>query len=371
MSSEVASNVALTEVSKIEPWSLERLRVGLLSDDHDQRVEALAMSVQPTADVDECVGAIVACVEASRADPVACQLAAVALGNVKRDSEKLAAANCLATLGSAENAPAVRTFAAHGLAQLGQVPLAAWPSLAAMLFVEDGTMRQVALRAMTPFAVQGAAFIAQAATAATPVKWTTEGLAALARSAGSSADGKQRVEQYVLRSLQGQALMPTGIAGYLALAKLNPDGVAPLALAKIAASDDDAAALAAIDALAKMGESGKSAIPGLIQALGQTEKPEREEAICRALLPLKLSARDVPLPRVLNRVESAPDRAVAAHCLLLVLHARSFSAASKVVAARYAVSGEALQRVLDEVHHQLVGTRLNLVQATVVKSINN
>lgn len=371
MSSEVASHVAPVQVPTIEPWPLERLREGLSSDDHNQRVEALAMSVQPTAEVDECVGAIIACVEVSRADPIACQLAAVALSNVKRESEKTAAANCLASLCSPENAPAVRTFAAHGLAQLGQIPSAAWPNLAAMLFVDDGTTRQVALRAVTPFAVQGAAFIAQAATFATPVKWTTEGLAALAHSAGSAADGKQRVEQYVLRSLQDQALVPAGIAGYSALAKLNPDGLAPLALAKIAASEDDVAALAAINALAKMGESGKSAIPGLIQALVQTEKPEREEAICRALLPLQLGARDVPLPRVLKRVEGGPDRAVAAHCILLSLHAKSFAAASNVVAARHAVSAEALQRVLDEVHHQLVGTRLSLVQATDVKSKTN
>ena len=371
MSVEVATAVAPPEVPKIEPWPHERLREALLSDDHKQRVEALAMSVQPTAEVDECVSAIIACLGASRADPIACQLAAVALGNVKRDAEKPAAADCLATLATAENAPAVRIFAAHGLAQLKQVPSAAWPSLAAMLFAEDGTTRQVALRAATPFAAQGAAFIAQAATAATPVKWTTEGLAALARSAGSSADGKQRVEQYVLRSLQGQALMPTGIAGYSALAKLNPDGVAPLALAKLAANDDDQTAMAAINALVQMGESAKSAIPGLIEALGQTENPEREEALCRALLPLKVSAKDVPLPRVLKRVEGAPDRAVAAHCLLLSLHAKSFAAASKVVAARYAVSGEALQRVLDEVHYQLVGKRLALEQTTTAASKTN
>ena len=147
--------------------------------------------------------------------------------------------------------------------------------------------------------------------------------------------------------------------------------VAPLALAKLAANDDDQTAMAAINTLVQLGESAKSAIPGLVEALGQTENPERVEAICRALWPLKVSAKDVPLPRVLKRVEGAPDRAVAAHCLLLSLHAKSFAAASKVVAARYAVSGEALQRVLDDVHHQLVGKRLALIQATDVQSKSN
>jgi len=368
MNSDVVAAETLPELPKIEAWSPERMRQGLLSDDPELRLHALAMTVQPEAQVDECVDAITACVELSRADPVACQIAAVALGSVKRDAVKLAAANCLATLITVENAPPVRTFAAHGLAQLGQIPPPAWPGLAQMLFVEDGNMRQVALRATTPFAVRGAGFIAQAVASATPVNWTAEGLAALALSAGNSSDNKQRVEQYVIRSLQGQALLPTGIAGYAALARLNPGGVAPLALAKIAATEDDKTAIAAITALSQMGETGKSAIPGLIEALAKTDNPEREEAICRALLPLKVNANDLPLPRVLHRIENAPDRAVAAHCLLLSMHAKSFGAASRVVATRYAVSGEALQRVLDEVHHQLIGTRLALSQASAATS---
>lgn len=363
MSSEVAPIEAQPALAKIEAWPPERMREGLLSENHELRVHALAMTVQPAAQVDECVEAIITCVSLSRDDPIACQLAAVALGNVKLESQKLSAANCLATLSDLGNAPAVRTFAAHGLAQLGQVPPQAWPGLSQMLFVQDSSMRQVALRATTPFAVTGAAFIAQAAAAATPANWTTEGLAALAYSAGNSSDNRLRVEQYVLRSLQGQELMPTGIAGYAALARLNPGGVATSALAKIAASEDNPTAIAAINALAQIGESGKAAISGLVECLRKTENPEREEAICRALLAMKISPNDVPLPRLLERIEKAPDRAVAAHCLLISLHAKSFAAASRVVAARFHVSGEALQRVLDEVHSQLVGKRVLRIQA--------
>ncbi len=358
MNTDVAITDAPSELPKIEAWPAERMREGLASAEPETRVHALAMTVQPEAEIDECVAEIVACVELSRTDPIACQLAAVALGNVKRDSEKLAAANCLATLTAAGNAPPVRTFAAHGLAQLGQIPPPAWPGLAQMLFLEDGNERQVALRAVAPFAVQGAGFIAQATANATPVNWTVEGLAALALSAGNSADSKLRVEQYVMRSLQGQVLLPTGIAGYAALARLNPNGVAPAALAKIASADDDKTAITAIHALAQLGEAGKSAVPGLIEALGRTDNPEREEAICRALLRLRVNANDVPLPRVLKRIESGPDRAVAAHCLLLSFHAKSFAATSRIVAGRFQISGDALRAVLDAVHHQLVGAHL-------------
>ena len=334
-----------------------------MSEDPALRLHALAMTVQPNAQIDECVPAIVSCVELSRDDAAACQLAAAALSMVKRESEKTTATNCLATLASEDNAPAVRIFAAHGMAQLAQVPASAWPGLAQMLFAEDGTMRQVALRAVTPFAVVGAPQLAQAVANATPEKWTTEGLAALVQSAGTSDDSKARVESFVLRSLEGQQLMPAGIAGYGALARLNPNGVALPALARIAASEDDQTALAAIQALGQLGELAKNAIPGLVQALSQTDNPAREEAICRALLPMKAKSSDVPLPRVLQRIEAGPDRAVAAHCLLLSFHAKAFAAAAPIVAKRYATSVDALKRVLDELHHQLVGKRLTLDQA--------
>ena len=360
MSVELSAAEALPEVAKIELWPAQRMREGLLSESSDTRVHALAMTVQPGAEVNECVAAIIACVELSRTDPIALQIAAVALSAVTLASAKPTAANCLATLMTVDNAPAVRTFAAHGIAQLALVPPVAWLNLAAMLFGDDENMRKVALRAATPFAAQGAPYIAQAAAAATPVKWTTEGLHALALSAGGSDGGKQRVEDFVLRSLHGQALIPTGIAGYTALARLNPGGVAPVALGKIAAAEDRDTALAAINALAQIGESAATAIHGLVAALCESENPEREEALCRALLALKIRFSDVPLARVLHRVATAPDRAVAAHCLLLAMHAKSLASASKVVAARHADSAPALQLVLDELHQQLVGKRLTV-----------
>lgn len=348
----------LPALPKIEPWSVDQLRAGLLSEHHDTRVHALAMSVQRDAPVDQLVNELAQCVGACRIDPIALQLAAVALGMVKRTSERANAADVLATLATVENALAVRIFTAHGFAQLGQIPATAWPHVSLMLFDQDATLRQVALRATTPVATQGAAVIASVVAGTPPDKWTTEALAALALSAGSSADGMQRVEQYVLRSLQGQALLPTGIAGYAALARLNPSGVAPQALAKIASAEDNATALAAIAAIAQLGAAGKPAIPGLVQALIQTDNPDREEAVCRTLIALQIEASDVPLQRTLERIEQGPDRVVAAHSLLLSLHAKSFGQTAPVVALRYAKSSVALQGVLNELHHQLSGSYL-------------
>jgi hypothetical protein len=363
MTTEPATESAPIAPPKIELWTAQKMRDGLLSDDPALRLHALAMTVQPNAALDDCVPAIVSCLDASREDAAACQLGAAALSMVTRDSEKTAAVNCLALLAADTYPPAVRIFAAHGMAQLANVPAPAWPGLAQMVFSDDTTMRQVALRAATPFAVAGAPFFAQVAAQATPAKWTTEGLTALVKSAGASDDSKARVEKFILQSLEGQALMPTGVAGYAALAHLNPNGSAPSALAQIAAGDNDEAALASIQALGQMGESAKPVVPKLSQALLGSDDPVREEALCRALLLIKFRVNDVPLPRVMQRIETGPDRAVAAHALLLSVHAKSFAAAAPIIATRYATSGDALKRVLDELHHQLVGKRLAPDQA--------
>jgi hypothetical protein len=343
---------------KIEPWSVEQLRAGLVSAEHNVRVHALAMSVQPNTPVDEMVAELSQCVDACRADAIALQVAAVALGNVKRPTEREAAANTLATLATSDNALAVKIFAAHGFAQMGIVPTQSWLAVCQMLFDADATLRQVALRAVTPVASHGAAVIAQFVAGVPPEKWTTEGLSALALSARSSPDSIARVEQFVMRLLKGQALFPAGVAGYAALARLNPSGVAPQALAKIAAAEDEATALAAITTLSQLGESASQAIPGLVDALSRTESSVREEALCRALLSMRISARDVPLQRTMERIERGPDRSVAAHALLLSMHAKAFGQAAAVVAFRHSTASVALRPVLNELHCQLSGAHL-------------
>jgi hypothetical protein len=232
-----------------------------------------------------------------------------------------------------------------------------------MLFDGDEYTRKAVLMAIMPHAVQGARHFAEAVASVDPGNWTTESLVALALSAGKSTDNRQRVENFLLRSMNGQPVFPTMIAGYAALTHLNPKGTGPVALAKIAATNDDVAALAAIDAIARLGALGSSAIPGLVDALGRTDNAQREDAICKALVRTEIRAADVPLARVLQRIAEAEPFAVVAHSSLLCLHAKAFANAASVVAARHARSGEDLQDALSEVHYVLSGKKLDPVPA--------
>lgn len=339
------------------PWPLDRLREGLLSQSADERNSALAMTVLPQVRIDGYANAIAACVDRARDDPLVVQLAVIALGRVTVQSEMPIASGCLLTLVTPENPAGIRAWATYGLTKMGAIPDAAWPSVAPVLFDEDESSRKTVLKAITPFAVSGAAHIAQASAAATPARWTPEGLAALALSAGTSDANKSRVEQYIMRSLQGLSLGPT-VAGYAALARLSPKSAAPMALASVAAGPDDAAALAAVDALAQLGVGASATIPTLVEALRNINNPDREEAICAALLRMQIRASDVPLPRVVQRIGDAPGCTVFAYCGLLCAHAKVFTAAATVVAARHAKSGESLQDVLSKVHQSLTGKLL-------------
>ena len=350
-----------TQVLQIPKLSPEQLRVALLSDDANVRLVALTLTVQPDANIDGCVAAIASCVERGHDNPVISEIAAVALSNVIVDAEKPAAVACLLTIVAPENSMDARMWAAHGIAKHGLIPDAAWRHLAPMLFDEDMYVRKAVLMAIMPQVVHGATYIAQTVASVNPGKWTTESLTALALSAGASTDNKQRVENFLMRSLNGQPIYPTAIAGYAAMTHLYPKSSGPVALAKIAASDDDVAALAAIDAIARLGELGSSAIPGLVEALGATENAEREDAICKALIRVQVRAADVPLRRVLQRIADAEPYAVMAHSSLLCLHGKAFATTASVVAARHAKSDEDLQDALSDVHFALIGIKLDPV----------
>lgn len=354
---------AKTEISPDEPsplraWPPEKLREALLSDDANQRLEALVLTIQPESNIDGCAEAIVACVARGADEPLVAQIAVVALGNVKVHAERPTAVACLVTLSSPVYPAEVRAFAADGLAKHGVIPEAAWPNLAQLLFDEDVYVRKSVLHVITPSAINGASHIAQVAASRMPTQWTSEGLTALVSSAGASEDNKRRIEQFIMRSLQGQAVFPAAVAGYAALAKLNPKGAAPVALARIAHDPDDQASLAAIDAIAQVGPSASAAIPVLIDALLKSESLDRDEALCKALVRLQIRAADVPLPRVLERIATAPGPTVAAHCTLLCLHPREFAATASVIASRHARSGDELQQALSDVHQTLVGKPL-------------
>ena len=120
----------------------------------------------------------------------------------------------------------------------------------------------------------------------------------------------------------------------------------------------------ALTALSQLGELARAAIPALVKLLVETDDPEREELICHTLLLMNVTDREVPIARVLQRLESGPDQAVVAHCIFLGLHAKSFARVAPLVAARFKTASEGLKGVLDAVYEMLTGTRLQAPSPT-------
>jgi hypothetical protein len=92
--------------------------------------------------------------------------------------------------------------------------------------------------------------------------------------------------------------------------------------------------------------------------LAATDDPAREELLCRTLVRLRSPAQDLPVARVLQRVQSAPDRSTAAHCMLLCLHPKEFLQAATVVQQRFLAASEALRKALAQTYKTLTGTEL-------------
>jgi hypothetical protein len=226
----------------------------------------------------------------------------------------------------------------------------------------------VALLAFTPFAPSAAAAIAGRVAHVSPEHWTSEALIALARSAGDSAAGRRSVEGFLMRSLAGASLVPTGIAAYGALAQLNPQGAATPALIQISGNASDAPmSNAALMTLAELGELAHPVAKDIAVLLATTEEPAREEQLCRTLLRLRVSPQDLPLERILQRLSNGPDRSAAAHLMLLCLHPIEFAKAAVTVRQRFAGASEALRLVLSQAHETLTGTKLD--GSIVVKGI--
>lgn len=340
-------------------WPVEVLAGHLVSDDPIVRTVALGMAVQPGAPVDGCVGALVTCAQRSSNDALASQLAATALGSLRPPSATEAVQSCLVAFLAPERDMPVRIAAAHALFRLACLPAAAQDSLCSMLLVPDPSARKVALLALSPFAKGAAGAIAPLVAATAPAGWTVEALQALVQSAGQDASSRSKIEDFLMRSLAGAPLVPAGIAGYVALARLNPQGAAIAALVRVAgdATNHDASS-AALDALGELGEAARPAAKSLAQMLAATNDPAREELLCRTLVRLRSSPGDVPLARVLQRVQSAPDRSTAAHCMLLCLHPKEFAHAAAIVKQRALAAGDALQKALAQTYKTLTGTEL-------------
>jgi hypothetical protein len=345
--------------SGIALWPVDVLERHLVSQDPVARTVALGMAVQPGAPVGRCVDALVTCAQMSASDALASQLAATALGGLPKPCSNAAVHACLAAFTDTGREMPVRIAAAHALFRLACLPAAAHDPLCSMLFEADPNARKVALLAISPFARSAAGSIARHVAAAEAARWTLEALQALVESAGDDRASRSKIEGFVTRSLAGVPLLPSGIAGYSLMARFNPQGAAIGALVQIAgdAANPDASS-AALEALAQLGESARAASGSIAQMLVSTDDPAREELLCRTLVRLRAPAKEVPIARVLQRVQGAPDRSTAAHCMLLCLHPKEFAQASTVVRQRFLAAGDALQKALAQTYKTLTGMDL-------------
>lgn len=359
MAETAASAPTSASLAPIALWPPDVLARHLSSDDPRARTVALGMAVQPGAPVDDCVSALVACARHSAGDPLASQLAATALGCLRPDCVTDEVQSSVAAFLEPEHELPVRVAAAHALFRLGCLPRAAHDPLCALLFDADPGARKAALLAFSRFATAAAGTLAPKIAATAPAAWTVEALQALVRSAGDDASSRSKVEGFLLRSLAGAPLVPAGIAGYAALARLDPKGAGLAALVRIAGEPADReASSAALDALGQLGETAQPAAKGLARTLAATDDPAREELLCRTLVQLRAAAVDLPQARIAQRVQSAPDRSAAAHCMLLCLHPKEFAQAAATVQQRFVAAGEGLQKVLAQTYQTLTGTGL-------------
>lgn len=341
------------------PISGEQLAAQLRAPSPEVRFAALMQCVEPQAPVDACIAELIQCAVGAPKNALVLQAVAVALGSVTRGRLTPQGLEMLSALSDAAHPDHVRAFAAHGMYRHQQVPASALPRLASMLALPDMPVRQVALLTLSLVLAAATPSIAQVVSALQPQAWTIEALTALARSAMSSAKHRSDVEAYIVRMMQDAPLVPTGIAGYSALAQLRPDGAALPALARAAALATEAEHWqAALQALTTLGETAQPAAASLGQALQTMDDPAREEAFCRALVSVRAKERDVPIARTLDRIQNGPERSAAAHCMLLCLHAKAFARGAAVVGQRYLTASDALKPTLAQTYLTLTGQKI-------------
>ncbi|MEO7640708.1 MAG: hypothetical protein ABI919_02675 [Ramlibacter sp.] len=341
-------------------WPADVLARQLVSDDPQTRTMALGMALQPHAPLENCAEALTQCAQLSLGDALASQMAAAALGGLPKNMAGAAVQDRLADFLPDSNAMPVRIAAAHALFRLGCLPAAAHEALGVLLLDADPNARKVALLALTPFARAAAGAVVRQVAAVEPRQWTLEALQAVVKGASGDSASATKVEGFVMRSLAGVPLVPAGVAGYAALARLNTGGQALTALLRIAGDTENAeASTTALEAIGELGESVRSCAQQVAQLLTTTDDPAREELLCRTLVRLHAAARDIPLARVLLRLKDGPDRSVAAHCMLLCLHPKDFRQAAVAIVQRHGGAGEALQQTLSQTHKTLTGTELS------------
>lgn len=341
------------------PISGEQLAGQLRDASAEVRFKALMQCVEPDAPIDGCITEMIQCVVRAPKDPLVLQAVAVALGAVTPGRLTPQGLEMLSALSDATQPDHVRAFAAHGLFRHKQVPTSALSRLASMLTLPDAAARKIALLTLTVVIAAATPAIAQTVAAMQPQAWNVEAMSALARSAMPSEKHRHDVEQFIVRAMRDAPLLPTGIAGYCALAQIRPDGPAVAALAQVAAQAPETEQWqAALAALTTLGETAQSAAPSLGQALQNIHDPAREEALCRTLVSVRAKERDIPIARVLDRIQNGPERSAAAHCMLLCLHAKQFSRGAAVVGQRYGVASAALKPTLEQTYLTLTGQKI-------------
>lgn len=341
-------------------WPLEVLKRHLVSSDGQARVHALAMVLQPNAPINECVEELIQAADLNVENEEALPLVAVALGSVDPAGATDSLRECLSGLVSVAHPIGVRIFATHALTRHSCMPVKAAPEVAMLLIHEDESARKIALHALAPYARQFAAQIASAVASVTPDKWTSEALAALSKSAKDDPAARRTVEDYVMKSLANQPIVPTGIAAYVALAELNSGGAGLAALGTIVKQATEAEHLkASLNALGQLGEVARSVARDIADRLVRTEALEQEQQLCRALVQINAQPGDIPLARVVNRIGSAPDENVVPHCMLLTLHPKDFAHAAVIVKKRFEIAEEPLKAALAATYKILTQIDLN------------
>jgi hypothetical protein len=339
-------------------WSAETLKQQLASDHEPDRLRAIAMCLRPKAPINDCVTELHRCVEHALENPdhaLLWQLCAIALGSLAPERADDTTNALLAKL-AALNEEGTQTHAAHAFFRLQRLPEVAYKPIASLLQEKSDNLRKVANLCVTPFATKAAASIVDVVGKTPPAAWTTEALDALAKSCGDDAQRKQTVEDFLIRGVKDQPLVPVGIAVFTSLARMNPGGRGLTSLVSVAAQDTDRAASdAALAALAQLGRGAKDAGRALAKLLATADDPAREEAICRLLVTFETPAKELPVARIADRAMTAPDRACAAHCMLIAYHAKQFEAAANMVRQRFESASAGLQLVLAATYKALTG----------------
>lgn len=322
---------------------------------------ALGMAIQPNAPIGECRAALLHATQLSLADPMEAQLAAAAMGCLVPGSATSEEQARLSELVAAEQGMPVRILAAHAMFRLKCLPSTAVASICQMLTSDDANARKVALLCFGPFARTYRSAIGAQIGRTSPDQWTTEGLQALAMSTDGDSSAQQTIDAYLMRSVANAPLVPTGVAVYAALVRINPKSSALTALVQTAcAATEPAHWRTALEALSGLGESAKPAARQLAEALVATDDPVRQEAICRTLVAIRAGFKELPVQYVVQRVRDAAVRSAAAHCLLLCLCPKEFAPAATIVRQRFVASEAALKAVLAQTYKTLTGTELTV-----------